>query len=281
VAARAAAEAVKQRMAAIGCRQLAAAAEELLARVAPADRPVRVATLGTFRLVRAGTVLPTSVWRSRKARDVLKILLARRGRPVTREFLMEALWPGEPPDPLANRLHVAISTLRSVLDPDRELSSDAYVVTDDDAVRIRFDHLAVDVEQFLADATAGRELLRSGRAGEALSRLARAEGRYGGDFLEEDLYQDWAAPLREQARAAYLEVAAQLARHAEATGDADAAIRFLLRILEHDPYDERAHLRLVSTFAAVGRHGDARRYYRSYCTRMDEIEVEAAPFPAA
>jgi DNA-binding SARP family transcriptional activator len=249
--------------------------------VAPADRPVRVATLGTFRLVRAGTVLPTSVWRSRKARDVLKILLARRGRPVTREFLMEALWPGEPPDPLANRLHVAISTLRSVLDPDRELSSDAYVVTDDDAVRIRFDHLAVDVEQFLADATAGRELLRSGRAGEALSRLARAEGRYGGDFLEEDLYQDWAAPLREQARAAYLEVAAQLARHAEATGDADAAIRFLLRILEHDPYDERAHLRLVSTFAAVGRHGDARRYYRSYCTRMDEIEVEAAPFPAA
>jgi DNA-binding SARP family transcriptional activator len=88
-------------------------------------------------------------------------------------------------------------------------------------------------------------------------------------------------PVREQARAAYLEVAGRLAEHAEATGDVAAAIRFRLRILEHDPYDERAHLRLVSTFASVGRHGDARRHYRSYCARMGEIDVEAAPFPAA
>jgi DNA-binding SARP family transcriptional activator len=281
VAARSAAEAVKQRMGEIGCRLLAARADRLLARAAPADWPVRVTTLGAFQLVRAGAVVPTSAWRSRKAREVLKILLARRGRPVTREFLMEALWPGEPPDPLANRLHVAVSTLRSVLDPDRELAGDTYLVTDDDSVRLRLDHLAVDVELFLADAATGRQLLRAGRDTEAFSRLARAESRYGGDFLEEDLYQDWAVPVREQARAAYLEVAGRLAEHAEATGDVAAAIRFRLRILEHDPYDERAHLRLVSTFASVGRHGDARRHYRSYCARMGEIDVEAAPFPAA
>lgn len=281
VAARSVAEAVRLRMGAIGCRELAGRADSLLTRATPAARPVQVETLGAFQLVRAGTVLPASAWRSRKARDVLKILLARRGRPVTREFLMEALWPGEPLAPLVNRLHVAVSTLRSVLDPDRELASDAYVATEDDAVRVRLDQLEVDVESFLADAATGRELLRAGRAEEALPRLSRAEARYGGDFLEEDLYQDWAAPLREQARAAYLEVAGALARHAEAAGEVDAAIRFLLRILEHDPYDERAHLRLVSTFGSVGRHGDARRYYRNYCVRMDEIDVEAAPFPAS
>ena len=281
VAARSVAEAVRLRMGAIGCRELAGRADSLLTRATtPAARPVRVETLGAFQLVRGGAVLPASAWRSRKARDVLKILLARRGRSVTREFLMEALWPGEPPDPLVNRLHVAVSTLRSVLDPDRALASDAYVATEDDAIRVRLDQLEVDVELFLADAATGRELLRAGRAEEALPRLARAEARYGGDFLEEDLYQDWAAPLREQARAAYLEVAGALARHAEMAGEVDAAIRFLLRILEHDPYDERAHLRLVSTFGSVGRHGDARRYYRNYCARMDEIDVEAAPFPA-
>jgi DNA-binding SARP family transcriptional activator len=261
-----------------------AAADQRLARVttaAPAARPVvRVETLGAFRLVRSGAALPSSAWRSRKAREVLKILLARRGRPVTREFLMEALWPGEPPEPLANRLHVAVSTLRSVLDPDRALGTDAFVTTDDDAIRVRFDHLEVDVEWFLADAAAGRELLRSGRDAEARSRLARAESRYGGDFLEDDLYEDWTVPLREQARAAYLEVAARLAEHAEQAGETDAAIRYRLRILEHDPYDERAHLRLVSTFASVGRPGAARRYYRNYCARMAEIDVEAASFPA-
>ena len=33
---------------------------------------------------------------------------------------MEALWPGEDPEPLANRLSVALARARTVLDPDRE-----------------------------------------------------------------------------------------------------------------------------------------------------------------
>jgi ATP/maltotriose-dependent transcriptional regulator MalT len=279
-AARAVVEAVRRRMEEIGCRWMVERADAVSAgRPAQPPRPARVETLGAFRLVRDGVPAPAAVWRSRKARDVLKILLARRGRPVTREFLMETLWPGEPPEALANRLNVALSTLRSALDPDDRFDSQRFVATDGDAVRVRLEHLEVDVESFLDDANMGLALLRSGRAGEALPRLARAEGRYGGDFLEEDLYADWAVPLREQARAAYIGVAARLAQHAEAAGDVDAATRYLLRILEHDPYDERAHLQLVSTFAATGRHGDARRHYRHYCARMDELEVEAAPFP--
>jgi len=280
-AARATAEAVRERMGTVGCRPVAARAEALLARRAPAvaPRPVRVETLGTFRVWCEGTLLAGAGWGSRKAREVLKILLARRGRPVTREFLMEALWPGQPPAALPNRLHVAVSTLRAALDPERRYGSDAFVATDAETVRLRLDHLAVDVEEFLSDATAGLALLRSGRTAEALPRLTRAESRYAGDFLEEDLYQDWAVPVREQARSAYLSVAAGLARHAEAAGDPDAAARYLLRLLEHDPYDEQAHLRLVRTFAATGRHGEARRHYRNYCARMDELEIEAAPFP--
>jgi DNA-binding SARP family transcriptional activator len=212
---------------------------------------------------------------------VLKILVARRGRPVTRDYLMETLWPGEDAEPLPNRLHVALSTLRSVLDPDRRFDGDAFVATEGDAVRVRLEQVSVDVEEFLADAEAGLGSLRAGATAEAVPRLVRAESRYGGDFLEEDLYGDWSAPLREQARATYVEVAAALADHASETGDTDAATRYLLRMLEHDPYDERAHLRLVSTFVASGRHGDARRHYRHYCARMDELDIEAAPFPAS
>ncbi|HEY8472886.1 MAG TPA: BTAD domain-containing putative transcriptional regulator [Natronosporangium sp.] len=273
-AARMVAEAVRQRMRTVGCRLLAARADALLARLAaPAGGRLRIETLGTFRVLRDGAAVPASAWRSKKARDILKILVARRGRPVTRDYLMETLWPGEPPEPLANRLNVAISTLRSVLAPE-------VIVTEGEAVRLRLDAIEVDVEAFLADVREGMGLLRTGRPAEALPKLVRAEGRYGGDFLEEDLYEDWAVPVREQARAAYLEVAAVLAERASKAGDTDAATRYLLRMLEHDPYDERAHLRLVSTFVASGRHGDARRYYRHYCSRMDEIDVEAAPFPA-
>jgi DNA-binding SARP family transcriptional activator len=61
--------------------------------------------------------------------------------------------------------------------------------------------------------------------------------------------------------------------------DHDGAARYLLRVLARDPYDERAHLHLVTALSAAGRHGEARRMYRAYCGRMAEIAVEPAAFP--
>ena len=108
-----------------------------------------------------------------------------------------------------------------------------------------------------------------------------AESLYGGDFLEEDPYEDWAVGLREEAQATYIALARTLAENAASDGDADGATRFYLRILERDPFDEGAHLGLVAALLAAGRHGEARRRYGFYATKMEEISVEAAPFPAA
>ena len=44
-----------------------------------------------------------------------KVLVARRGRPVPRTVLMEALWPDEDEERLSNRLSVALTTVRSIL----------------------------------------------------------------------------------------------------------------------------------------------------------------------
>jgi DNA-binding SARP family transcriptional activator len=63
-------------------------------------------------------------------------------------------------------------------------------------------------------------------------------------------------------------------------GDRWAAVNYRLRVLERDPYDEEAHLGLVATLSAAGRHGEARRFYRAYVARMEELGVEPAPLPA-
>jgi DNA-binding SARP family transcriptional activator len=138
----------------------------------------------------------------------------------------------------------------------------------------------VDVEEFLAMANAGLDRQRQPGAGpEALAELVAAESAYTGDFLEEDPYDDWAVPLREEARATYLAVARTLAAAAAGAGRHDQAVRYHLRVLERDPYDEDAHLGLVATLSGAGRHGEARRRYRLYAGRMAELGVEAAPFP--
>jgi DNA-binding SARP family transcriptional activator len=240
---------------------------------------VSVGCLGALRVFRDGEPLSANAWQSKKARTLLKIRVARRGRSTTRDFLMEALWPGENPERLANRLSVALATVRSVLDPAKQHPPGHFLAGDKDAVRLNLANLPVDVEAFMALAERGLALDRAGREEETESLLRAAEAAYAVDFLEENRYEDWATALREEARSAYVWVAMALARRAAAAADNDLAARRYLRILEKDGWDEGAHLGLVEALERAGRHG-ARRRYRAYVERMEEIEVPVTAFPA-
>jgi DNA-binding SARP family transcriptional activator len=277
---RAAAAEAERTFRSIGARGPAADAAEILEAIDRAARPaIRVESLGRFRVIRDGDVVPTTAWQSKKARDLLKILVARRGRPTTRDTFFELLWPDDDPEPLGNRLSVALATVRAVLDPDKRYPADWFVSADKNAIGLDLEHVEVDVELFLAAAADSVRLARGGDAAAARTSREAAETLYGGDFLEEDPYEDWAVGLREEVQATYISLARMLAEGAATSGDADGATRFYLRILERDSFDEGAHLGLVSALASGGRHGEARRRYGFYATKMEEIGVEAAPFP--
>lgn len=266
----------------LGAHGLVAEAAALQADLAHAARPaLAVRVLGGFNVERAGTTVVTTEWQSRKARDLLKMLIARRGHPVARDVLLDRLWPEEDPGRAGSRLSVTLSTLRAVLDPEKRFDAEHFVANDRAAAWIRLDNVNVDVEAFLADAGAGLRALAGGDVAGAGPLLSSAEARYAGEFLEEDPYEDAFVVLREEARTTYVSVAMALADLALAAGEHDGAVRFLLRVLARDPYDERAHLHLVTALTAAGRHGEARRMYRSYCGRMAEIAVEPAAFPGA
>src|SRR5690606_22811242 len=107
----------------------------------------RVSVLGTFDVRAVDGSSPR--WTSRKARSLLKILVARRGSPMAREQLMDLLWCDAHPDDVANRMSVAVSTVRRALDPGRTLPVDALVRADGGSLRLMFDAVDVDVEAFL------------------------------------------------------------------------------------------------------------------------------------
>jgi len=271
----------RRKLATLGVHEAAARSAGALLQIGTRHAPaIVVQTLGGFRVVRAGKPVPLTEWKSKKARDLLKILIARRGRPMPRDALMEALWPGDDPSAVANRLSVALSTVRRILAPERRDVRSSVVVIGD-AIALDLSCVLVDLETFFSDAEAGLALLRRGMRDDALDMLRGAEEAYAGDFLEEDLYEDWAAAMREEARVSYLAVARALADDAFAEGHYETASRYRLRCLERDHYDERAHQGLISTLAKAGRIAEARRAYATYVLRMEEIGVEAAPFAVA
>jgi DNA-binding SARP family transcriptional activator len=244
------------------------------------ERGLAIRSLGAFRVFRDGLPVAATAWQSKKARTLLKILVARRGRSTPRDLLMEALWSEEDPAKLANRLSVALATVRGVLDPNKRHPADHFIVADKDSMRLELEYVAVDVEDFLTRAREGLALDREQRTEEAIAVLAQSEALYAGDFLEEDLYEDWASDLREEARATYIAVARRLAERSLEAGEHDAAVRYYLRILDKDFWDEKAHLHLVSALERAGRHGEARRRYRAYASRMGELDLPVSPFPA-
>ena len=235
--------------------------------------------LGSFRVFRDGQPVSATAWQSKKARTLLKILVARRGRSTPRALIMELLWPDDDPEKLSNRLSVALATVRTVLDPDKTHLAGHFITADNDAMRLDLDNVAVDVEDFLAGATAALALARQGRRDEAAPGLTVAAARYAGDFLEEDIYEDWSADLREEARALYTEVVRALAEISVEAGHRDAAVVHYLHLLAKDPWDEGAHLGIVHCLQESGRHGEARRHYRGYAAKMAELDLPAAPFP--
>jgi DNA-binding SARP family transcriptional activator len=263
-----------------GARPVVRAAERVIRDLdSNASPPLSVVVIGSLSITRNGEPVARAAWQSKKARDLFKMLLARRGRPVPRDQAVERLWPGEEPGAVMNRLSVALATARAVLDPDKRFEADHFIAADGDAIKLVTDSIDIDVERFLALARTALHENRHGDSTVAATMLAASEAMCGGDVFEEDPYDDWYMPLREEMRATYISIAMSLADLRVGEGDFNDAIRLLLRVLEREPYDESAHRKLIELLVRGGRHGDARRRYEYYAARMRELDLQPVAFP--
>ncbi|WP_088283396.1 BTAD domain-containing putative transcriptional regulator [Kineosporia sp. A_224] len=240
--------------------------------------PLQVQVLGGFEVRAAGRPVPFAAWRSRQARTLVKVLVARRGRPVPRGEICELLWPDDDPQRTAHRLSVLLSVVRGVLDPAKAWPPDRYVRADTLGLSLDLSYVVVDAEELLRDAAHAEEVLADGDDERARDLLAEVDALYRGDAFDDEPYEAWADGLREEVRAAWLR---SLRRHAtlcRRAGEVDAAVADLVRLLAADAYDESAHHALVRTLVAAGRHGEARRAFDRWTHAMEHID---APTPSS
>lgn len=164
------------------------------------DRVI-VHSLGRFHVHFQGRRLATDRWVRKQAVTVLKVLLTYRGRPVHREYLMELLWPGQPPEPSWNRLKSIISLVRqefrSVGVPDHVLQRNGENYHIDERI------LWMDADVFEHRVHQAISLERNGEPDLALESYEAAAFLYVGEYLEEDPFAEVFVEERERLRAMY------------------------------------------------------------------------------
>lgn len=242
--------------------------------------PLRIRMFGGFQVERYGQPVPEEEWRSDKAKNVLKVLVLSRGKPVVRDVLLELFWRDMEPKRASHNLNSALYTIRRILEPNRPRRAPSkYLTTTRDVLRFETrSDIWVDVVAFEQHVHRIEELQEKGQHKEAVSEAQKAVDTYRGELLPEDRYEDWCLIERERVREQCGNVLLQLGRYYYQCRAFDAAQAQYEKVLELDPYKEAALRMLMGCLIECSRRNEALLRYQAFARLLwKELGVEPEP----
>jgi DNA-binding SARP family transcriptional activator len=238
---------------------------------------VSVELFGGFGLRIDGLEVDLSAIKPR-ARLVLHLLGLAGGGPVHREVFMAALWPDTDPATAGRLLHVAISSLRTALEPGTPRGGAGLIRREGDAYRLGLPPGSeIDLVAFEALIASAAASQADGQLDAAADSLRRALERYRGDILPEDGPAEWLVEGRDRARLAAVGAARTLAELRLRAGDNAGAIRACLRGLTVDRFDDALWRLLVDAHDRAGDRSAAHRARRGYQQMLSDLGIEPLP----
>ena len=232
--------------------------------------------LGSFRAYQDGKLI--THWPNGKGKAIFKYMITHRSRPTLKDILMDLFWREADPEAARKSLNVAIYSLRQAF---RAMRPDfSPVLFQDDAYLLNpAMKVWVDVEEFEQYYKAGRSFERGGKLPEAVREYELAENLYQGDFLEEDLYEDWPILQRESVKDNYLDILERLSRYYLEEKSYATCINLCQKILAKDDCREDAHRRLMQCYSRQGQPNLAlRQYHLCIETLAKALDISPAPY---
>ena len=236
---------------------------------------LQVRFFGHFEMLCDSENMPLG--RSGKALTILKYLLANRSRTVSQDHLMGWLWPESNLKKARWSLNSAIHGLRKLLSRCPSSVSMNYVCLEDGYYRLSPSvRVITDVEEFDEGHEKGRQLEKDGWMREAAIEYEKAIELYRGDYLIEDLYEDWTMVERERLANAYMDILGRLAIHYMEVEQPQESIRTCYGVLEKDRCHEDSYRLLMRCYSRLGLRARALHQYRM-CEQILGQEYGTSP----
>lgn len=215
-------------------------------------------------------------WQSLKAKSLLKFLIACKNKPISKDVLIEMLWPNCDPEEGKNNLKAVVYSLRQTLLGQKTdsrvfqlilFSEGQYLINPEAEVW-------VDVSEFEHHWLTGLNLEKKGKKEEAMREFCLAEELYRGDYLEEDRYAEWTLLQREALKDTYLAILNKLANSSFDATEYDSCILYSQKILLKDVCYEEAYRWLMRCYSRLGNTHRARQWYKVCAdTLMKELDT--------
>ncbi len=228
---------------------------------------LRIFALGRTRLVTAESRLDGR-WLDNRAGRILKFLVAERHRIAYSDEIVERLWPNAGAADTRG-LRYFIHVLREHLEPDGAPEPpSSFVVATRGGYMLDERRVWIDADVFEDLVQAGMAARERGDAATAIEHLDAAMRLYGGDFLADEPYAEWAVLERERLRGMASEALRVASALSEDLGDLHGAAANLKRLADLEPYDVDVHRALLVLLLREGRRSEALRRYEALRRRL-------------
>lgn len=231
-------------------------------------RSLEVNLFGKFKVVVDGRVIPSSSWKSRKAKTLFQYLIYSRRRGYTnKEILMELLWPEEDPALTLKRFHVALASFRKTLEPEIEKGiPSAFISRLGDSYGIELgEDGSTDIEKFSEEL---KLAVKDLDPQSSFEHLLKAESYYGGEFLQEEPYAEWCLDARDGYRRDYLGMLKRIMSGHELQGNYAQAISYANKCLDVDKYAEDVCRSLMYLYGKTGDKASMARVFKDFRQNM-------------
>jgi two-component system LytT family response regulator len=192
-------------------------------------------------------------WHSKKTKELFAFLVHNEGREVSKDEILEAVFPDAEIDKGITHIHNGIYFIRKAL---RENGVDGNSISIDGSYMLSLTDVEVDSRIFMQKLKLdGNEV--------NIQELEAVEAVYKGDYFKSEDWI-WSAEKSEQLSVLYRAASVKLVREYMKRESFIKAEDLLLKLFSIEPYDEEVTKLIISLYIRTKRKNQAILHYRKY-----------------